>query len=197
MEIQRTIKYEADRVPGFGKEVMSVPGCEALENCIQCGTCSGVCPLSIYMDHSPRQVMELTRSDFKNEVLRSLTIWLCASCYACTTECPRQIRITDIMYELKQRAIKEGVYPKRFTIPVLAQEFTKMVKSHGRVNETLLASLMFMKTDPLAAMGMSGLGIGLMRTGRFSIMPESIEGKDEIARIFESVDKEKEEKGQA
>jgi heterodisulfide reductase subunit C len=178
-------------VPGFGKEVMSVPGCEALENCIQCGTCSGVCPLSIYMDHSPRQVMELTRSDFKNEVLTSLTIWLCASCYACTCECPRQIRITDIMYELKQRAIKEKVYPKRFTIPVLAQEFTKMVKNHGRVNETLLASLMFMKTDPLAAMGMAGLGIGLMRTGRFSIMPESIEGKEQIARIFESVDKEK------
>jgi len=191
MEIQRTIKYEADRVPGFGKEVMSVPGCEALENCIQCGTCSGVCPLSIYMDHSPRQVMELTRSDFKNEVLSSLTIWLCASCYACTCECPRQIRITDIMYELKQRAIKEKVYPKRFTIPVLAQEFTKMVKNHGRVNETLLASFMFMKTDPLAALGMAGLGIGLMRTGRFSIMPESIEGTEQIARIFESVDREK------
>jgi hypothetical protein len=95
------------------------------------------------------------------------------------------------MYELKQRAIKEGVYPKRFTIPVLAQEFTKMVKSHGRVNETLLASLMFMKTDPLAALGMAGLGIGLMRTGRFSVMPESIEGKEQIARIFESVDNEK------
>lgn len=193
MEIQRTIKYEADRVPGFGKEVMSVPGCEALENCIQCGTCSGVCPLSIYMDHSPRQVMELTRSDFKNEVLSSLTIWLCASCYACTCECPRQIRITDIMYELKQRAIKEKVYPKRFTIPVLAQEFTKMVKNHGRVNETLLASFMFMKTDPLAALGMAGLGIGLMRTGRFSIMPESIEGTEQIARILESVDNEKEQ----
>ncbi len=191
MEIQRTIKYEADRVPGFGKEVMSVPGCEQLEACIQCGTCSGVCPLSIYMDHSPRQVMELTRSDFKHEVLSSLTIWLCASCYACTCECPRQIRITDIMYELKQRAIKEKVYPKRFTIPVLAQEFTKMVKRHGRVNETLLASVMFMKTDPLAAMGMSGLGLGLMRTGRFSIMPESIEGREQIARILESVDNEK------
>ncbi len=191
MEIQRTIKYEADRVPGFGKEIMSVPGCEQLEACIQCGTCSGVCPLSIYMDHSPRQVMELTRSDFKHEVLSSLTIWLCASCYACTCECPRQIRITDIMYELKQRAIKEKVYPKRFTIPVLAQEFTKMVKHHGRVNETLLASIMFLKTDPLAALGMSGLGLGLMRTGRFSIMPDSIEGREQIARILESVDNEK------
>ena len=30
MQIQRTIKYEADRVPGFGREVKSVPGCEQL-----------------------------------------------------------------------------------------------------------------------------------------------------------------------
>ena len=59
MEIQRTIKYDADRVKGFGKEVMAVPGCEQLEGCIQCGTCSGVCPLSIYMDYTPRQVMAL------------------------------------------------------------------------------------------------------------------------------------------
>ena len=46
-ELTRTIKYEADRVKGFGRELMSVPGCEDLQSCIQCGTCSGVCPLSI------------------------------------------------------------------------------------------------------------------------------------------------------
>jgi len=31
MEIKRTIKYDADRVKGFGQEVMSVPGCEQFE----------------------------------------------------------------------------------------------------------------------------------------------------------------------
>src|SRR5271157_4668608 len=152
MEMERTIKYDADRVKGFGKEVMGVPGCEQLESCIQCGTCSGVCPLSIYMDYTPRQVMALTRGDFKNEVLKSLTIWLCASCYACTTECPRQIRITDIMYALKQRAIKEGIYPRRFPIPVVATQFYKMVRRHGRVTELTLAMKMFLRTDWFAAL---------------------------------------------
>jgi quinone-modifying oxidoreductase, subunit QmoC len=190
MEIKRTIKYEADRVPGFGRELMSVPGCEALEHCIQCGTCSGVCPLSIYMDYTPRQVMELVRSDFKNEVLKSHTIWLCASCYACTTECPRQIRITDIMYELKQRAIKEKVYPKRFEIPVLAEEFTKMVHDYGRISETWLVSKMYLRTNPLAALGMAGLGLGLMKTGRFSLKQDKIERREELAKIMEAVDDE-------
>jgi heterodisulfide reductase subunit C len=189
MELRRTIKYESDRVKGFGREVMSVPGCEQLESCIQCGTCSGLCPLSIYMDSTPRQVMELTRSDFKNEVLRSTTIWLCASCYACTVECPKQIRITDIMYELKQRAIQEGVYPKRFPIPVLAQEFYKMSHRQGRVTENYLATILFLKTNILAAIGQWKLGLNLLIRGRFPLKPERIKRKDELIRMMAVVDK--------
>ena len=189
MELRRTIKYESDRVKGFGREVMSVPGCEQLESCIQCGTCSGLCPLSIYMDSTPRQVMELTRSDFKNEVLRSTTIWLCASCYACTVECPKQIRITDIMYELKQRAIQEGVYPKRFPIPVLAQEFYKMSHRQGRVTENYLATILFLKTNILAAIGQWKLGLNLLIRGRFPLKPEGIKRKDELVRMMAVVDK--------
>ena len=189
MELHRTIKYESDRVKGFGREVMSVPGCEQLESCIQCGTCSGLCPLSIYMDSTPRQVMELTRSDFKNEVLRSTTIWLCASCYVCTVECPKQIRITDIMYELKQRAIQEGVYPKRFPIPVLAQEFYKMSHRQGRVTENFLATILFLKTNILAAIGQWKLGLNLFIRGRFPLWPETIKRKDELVRMMAVVDK--------
>jgi heterodisulfide reductase subunit C len=187
--IQRTIKYEADRVRGFGREVKKVPGCEQLESCIQCGTCSGVCPLSIYMDYTPRQVMELTRSDFKNEVLKSVTIWLCASCYSCTVECPKQIRITDIMYELKQRAMKEGFYPKRFPIPVLAQEFYKMAHRRGRVTENYLAALMFLKTNWLSAIGMWRLGLDLLRRGRFPLKLEKIRGQDQLNRMMQTVDR--------
>ena len=189
MELRRTIKYESDRVKGFGREVMSVPGCERLESCIQCGTCSGLCPLSIYMDSTPRQIMELTRSDFKNEVLRSTTIWLCASCYACTVECPQQIRITDIMYELKQRAIQEGVYPKHFPIPVLAQEFYKMSHRQGRVTENYLATILFLKTNILAAIGQWKLGLNLLIRGRFPFWPEKIKRKDELVRMMAVVDK--------
>ena len=187
-QIKRTIKYEADRTPGFGQEVMETPGCEKLKDCIQCGTCSGVCPLSIYMDYSPRQIIALTRAGFKDEVLGSLTIWLCASCYCCSVNCPQEIGITDIMYELKQRAIREGRYPKRFPIPVLAQEFTKMVRKNGRVSEGLLASKVFLKTDPAAVMGMSKLGLGLMKTGRFSLKPEKMKGHAEVKEIMREVE---------
>lgn len=191
IQINRTIKYDADRVKGFGQEVMNVPGCEQLKNCIQCGTCSGVCPLSIYMDYTPRQVMNLTRADFKNEVLRSHTIWLCASCYACTVECPREIRITDIMYELKQRAIHEGIFPKRFPIPVLAREFTDMVKKNGRITEMLLVMKLFLKTNPFAAMSNWRMGIDLLKTGRMSLATEKIKHRGDLSRMLDAVDEKK------
>jgi heterodisulfide reductase subunit C len=188
MRIERRIKYEGDRVRGFAKEIMSVSGCEQLQSCIQCGTCSGTCPLSIYMDFSPRQVMALVRADFKNEVLRSHTVWLCASCYACTVECPRQIRITDIMYALKQRAIQDGIYPKRFPIAVLAKEFYEMVRRQGRITETLLVMRLFLKTNWGAALGSWRLGLGMIRTGRFGIRPEHIERRAELAAMLATAD---------
>jgi quinone-modifying oxidoreductase subunit QmoC len=191
IRIHRTIKYESDRAPGFGRDVMRVPGCEELEWCIQCGTCSGVCPLSVYMDHTPRQVMALTRGDFKYDVLHSHTIWLCASCYACSVECPQQIRITDIMYELKQRAINEGVYPRKFPIPVLAHEFNEMVRKNGRITEMVLVIRLFLKTSWLAALGNWRLGLDLMRTGRFSLATERIKNRGDIAKMLDAVDQMK------
>jgi quinone-modifying oxidoreductase, subunit QmoC len=166
---------------------MSVAGCDQLPSCIQCGTCSGACPLSIYMDFSPRQVMALVRADFKNEVLRSNTIWLCASCYGCTVECPRQIRITDIMYALKQRAIKEHVYPRHMPIPILAKEFTRMVLSKGRITETLLVMQLFLRANWRAVLSSWKLGLGLIRTGRFVLKPERIQRRAELAKMLAAV----------
>ena len=191
MKLDRTIRYQADSDPNFGNQIMRVPGCERLKDCIQCGTCSGVCPLSIYMDYTPRQVMALSREGFKKEVLSSQTIWLCASCYACTVECPRQIRITDIMYELKQRAIDTRIYPRRFPIPVLAHEFTRMVRKHGRITELILVIRLFLKTDWFAALGNWRLGLDLMRTGRFSLLTERIRRHGDIARMLDAVDQPK------
>jgi heterodisulfide reductase subunit C len=187
MQIQRTIKYEADRVRGFADEIMSLAGCDQLKSCIQCGTCSGTCPLSIYMDYTPRQIMALVRADFKHEVLRSRTIWLCASCYACTVECPRNIRITDIMYALKQRAIQEGVYPRRFPIPVLAHEFSAMARRYGRITETLLVLRLFIKSNWTALFRSWRLGLGLLRTGRFSLRRERIAGRQQLEQMLATV----------
>lgn len=186
----KKIKYESGRDPNFANEIMSMPWGEKLASCIQCGTCSGACPLSPYMDYTPRQIIALSRAGFKKEVLSSLTIWLCASCYACTIECPKQIKITDVMYALKQRAIQERIYPKRFPIPILAREFFDSVQRHGRNSEGRLILTLFLKTNPLRLLRQAWLGLRLLRSGRFSLRTESIEQKPQLQRLLQAVGRE-------
>lgn len=190
MNMQHNIKYDAERDPAFPKEIMAQPGCEKLYGCIQCGTCSAACPVSTYMDQTPRQIMALTRAGFKKEALSSITIWLCASCYACTVDCPKKIKITDIMYNLKRMAIRDGVYPKHFPIPVLAREFHKMVRANGRVTENLLAITMLLKTNWLAAIKMWRLGFNLLRTGRFPLKIEKMKEHSRMKALLDRAEAE-------
>jgi quinone-modifying oxidoreductase subunit QmoC len=186
----RKIHYESELDPYFSREIASIPEGHRLYGCIQCGTCSGMCPLSPYMDHTPRQIIAMIRAGLKGEVLSSYTTWLCASCYACTVECPKEIKITDIMYAAKRLAIREGVYPKRFPIPVLAGEFFKNVEHAGRNSEGRLIMRLFLKTNPLRMMKQTKLGWRLMRTGRFSMRKESVERTDELRSILKALETE-------
>jgi heterodisulfide reductase subunit C len=186
--IKQEIKYDSERDPKFVGEVMDMSRCATLNQCIQCGACSGICPLSIYMDLTPRRVMNLVRSGFKTEVLSSNTIWLCSSCYACAVDCPKQINITDVMYSLKRRAIQEGLYPKGFAIPVLAREFFKMVRTRGRTTESRLVVSLYLKTNWTRFFSAWRLGLNLATRGRFSMRSERIKGRKELARILDAVD---------
>ena len=184
------IRFESQLDPDFSREIASIPEGERLFHCIQCGTCSGMCPLSQYMDYTPRQIIAMIRGGFKSDVLSSYTTWLCASCYSCTVECPKEIKLTDIMYAAKRLAIREGVYPKRFPIPILAHEFFKSVEDSGRNSEGRLILRLFLKTNPLRLFGQAGLGLRLLKNGRFSLKKESIAHKRELKKILKVLEKE-------
>lgn len=186
----RKIRYESEVVPTFSREIASIPGGEKLFSCIQCGTCGGMCPMSPYMDFTPRQLIAMIRAGFKGDVLSSYTTWLCASCYSCSVECPKEINLTDIMYAAKRLAIREGVYPKRFPIPVLAGEFFKSVEKTGRNSEGRLLIRLFMKTKPLSLVKQTGLGLRLLLKGRFSLKKESIKHTSELQSILKALERE-------
>jgi len=191
MAVKSLIKYEIERDPEFARWITGVIGGERIRNCIQCGLCSASCPLSPYMDLTPRRLIHLSREGFKRDVLESFTIWLCTSCYSCTVECPRRIRVTDIMYALKRRAIEDRVYPRRFPIPVLASQFAEMIRRRGRVTESWLVFRVFLKTAVLRLMGMSKLGTKLFVTGRIGLLPESIKGRKQLQTMLEAVEAQK------
>lgn len=190
MEIKRTVKYESELDKSFINLVAQTSGCDKIYECIQCGTCSSTCPLSLYMDYTPRRLMAMIRAGFKNEVLKSFTIWICSSCYSCTVMCPAQIKITDVMYSLKRIAIQEGMYSKKFPIPVLAQEIAKIVESKGRNSELWVGLKMFLKTNTLKAFSLLPFGLKLLLKGRLNLRKESIHNRTELTNIFRIIKEE-------
>ena len=174
---------------GFLAEVLAIPGGEAVAACIQCGTCSGTCPTVRHMDSSPREIMALVRAGYRDKVLNSNTIWLCASCYSCYVHCPKEIKITDFFYKLKQIAMREGYKnPESKRARVLARKFADTVRQLGRNNEALLLIRYFLATNLLAALKMTGMGLSLFRTGRLPLIPRKSKGTAEVQAVLKRCD---------
>lgn len=169
MQVVRTVKYEEELDAGFANQVASEPGGDAIWNCLQCGTCSAICPVSVYMDKTPRRIIGLIRGGFRSEVLGSLSIWICTSCYACTVECPEKIRITDIMYIAKRMAMKESRY-QNFVVPAIEEAFVKMVRKNGRLTESRMGMKVVRKSGLRSGLTMFPIAWRLMRHRRMRFL---------------------------
>jgi heterodisulfide reductase subunit C len=65
---------------------------EGLKACINCGTCTAICPAAEFYDYDPRKLANTlqTRDDVKiEELLKGDFIWYCGECMSCKTRCPR------------------------------------------------------------------------------------------------------------
>lgn len=70
--------------------------------CYQCGKCSAGCPAVSQMDILPNQIIRYAQLGFKDELLLSKAIWLCASCLTCNTRCPKGINVAEVIEALRQ-----------------------------------------------------------------------------------------------
>jgi heterodisulfide reductase subunit C len=75
--------------------------------CYQCGKCSAGCPAVSQMDILPNQIIRLAQLGFKEELLESKSIWVCASCYTCNVRCPKGIKIAEVMEALRQVLLRK------------------------------------------------------------------------------------------
>lgn len=188
MEIQRKVKYEAELDETFLDEIKEMSGCEEIDRCIQCGTCSSSCPMAVYMDYPPRKIIAMVKSGFREEALKSFTIWLCPSCYTCQVRCPANIKITDVMYALKRKAIEEKIYPSRFSIPVLDKEMSRLIAKYGRNSELWLVLNMYLKSRNIfGLLKMAPMGWGMMKTGRMSLKKEKIKNTRQLQNLLKAV----------
>jgi heterodisulfide reductase subunit C len=101
---QITLKLES---PEFSKK----PG--SFSACIQCGTCTNVCPVVAnyqdapqvmgFLDINPQQIVNSFRLGMTDLVLSSRMVWDCFMCFKCQENCPREIPIAEMIYDLRNR----------------------------------------------------------------------------------------------
>lgn len=172
----------------FWLQVSNIPGGQKIKRCLQCGTCTGSCPVSSTMDITPREVIALFRAGDMESILKSRTIWICASCYACTVRCPVGIKVTDILYALKRLAMENNLFPARFPVHALSKSFVSLVNYFGRSYEPGLLILFSLRTKPTKLLGLLPLAWKLWRHGRIGFIPKGIKRKKDLQALLKEAE---------
>jgi len=158
----------------FLKEVQdNVEQGDWVKMCMQCGVCSGSCPLGNDWDHPPQKIFAMIRAGKREEVLTSDSMWMCTSCYNCIARCPRKVPVTHIMHGLASYASRLGLTPKGQPTKEFADIFWKSLSNKGRVNEVEVAYKLYFMDGFISgikkALSMAGIGIKMLTTKR--LMP--------------------------
>jgi heterodisulfide reductase subunit C len=174
----RLSRTEEELKQSLLKQMETIPNSEKIKSCIQCGTCTGSCPVSYAMDYTTRELIALFRAGELELLLKSKAIWICASCYACQTRCPSDIKITDIIYALKRLAMEKEIYPQNFPAYTLQKTFVGVMNRYGRLHEPTLLVAYLLKTKPMKLLGFMPLGLRI----------DGIEGFKKIIKKAEQLD---------
>ena len=183
--LQMPAKTEQELRDAFWKQVHSFPEGDKIKSCLQCGTCTGTCPVSDVMDITPRQTVALFRAGHLTDILNSRTIWICASCYSCSVRCPVGIRVTDTLYALKRIAMEKKIYPDKFPVYALSRAFIKNVYRYGRNYELGLGIRYFLKANVMKLVTNMGFGFSMITRGRLGLIPKKIKKINEVRAIID------------
>jgi heterodisulfide reductase subunit C len=168
----------------FLDEVKATPGGEHVLACIQCGTCSGSCPMAVNMEYPPRKIIAMVRAGMRDEVLSSNSMWFCLSCYLCTVRCPRGVKPTELAHALESLASQHGFRVGGTSTPDLYRSFVGSIRDNGRVHE-LGMMLKYYLPRPLAALKMWLVGLQLFIHRRMPLLPKRVRGRKDLSRIIE------------
>ncbi len=86
---------------------------EGLNACINCGTCTAICPAAEFYRYDPRQIVVTVQNDDDEELerlLRSDVIWYCGECMSCVTRCPRKNAPGLVIMALRSLSIETGLF---------------------------------------------------------------------------------------
>jgi heterodisulfide reductase subunit C len=98
---------------GFARSLTGSAQAGTFSVCFGCHDCTNVCPVVGNYENPkevvgllPHEIMHSLALKQKELALGSKMLWDCVTCYLCQEHCPQGVRVTDVLYELKNVAIK-------------------------------------------------------------------------------------------
>ncbi len=80
-----------------------------LLGCIQCGRCTGGCPVTVRADLNVRQFVNDAYDEEKLEELARLAdIWDCTACHTCAVRCPKGLKPLEVLIGLRSIIVEGG-----------------------------------------------------------------------------------------
>lgn len=86
---------------------------EGFHTCINCGTCTAVCPAAEFYCYDPRKIVSIVQTKDNAAIeglLKSETIWYCGECMSCVTRCPRKNGPGLVIMALRSLSIRLGYF---------------------------------------------------------------------------------------
>jgi heterodisulfide reductase subunit C len=185
MERIHILSIQKNRDADFIRIVEETSG-QQVSRCYQCGNCSASCAYTYVYDYPVNQIMRLLQLGQKDVILKARSIWLCATCQACTTRCPCNLDVARIMESLRVMSRQEGMVSQH-DIQTFYDEFLRSVRAFGRIFETgLLPVYSFRVMKPFTDLD---LAPRVLKKGKLAFLPHRIKGRQEVAEIFRRVER--------
>ena len=88
---------------------------EPLFPCIQCGKCTGSCPISVISPHFNirRLLYETLNSKGEEIAYQKEMIWDCSTCTTCVKRCPKKVDPSDLIISMRSVLVEDGHLPPK------------------------------------------------------------------------------------
>jgi len=150
--------------------------------CYQCRACANGCPFVQAMDYPPNVVLRLLQYGMYQQVLECKTIWVCAGCHTCSSQCPMAIDIAGVMDTLRLLAVEQGVAIAKPNILDFHEEVLRSLEYYGRAHK--LGIMWRYKVRTRRWFSDMDTGLKMLAKRKLDLRPSRVSAINEITDLF-------------
>jgi heterodisulfide reductase subunit C len=150
--------------------------------CFQCRACGNGCPFVQAMDYPPNVLLRMLQYGLDQAVLESKTIWVCAGCHTCSSQCPMAIDMAAVMDTLRIISLEQGAAIAKPNIRDFHEEVLRSLERYGRAHK--LGIMWRYKVQTRRWFSDMDTGLKMLAKRKLELRPSRVKAIKEIEDLF-------------